>query len=205
MTAQPPAGQSQWATIIARDPGHSQRYIDRFAMLAAQGADLVGEARLIDAIVGRGSTIQDAGYGPGRHCGYLHRAGHRVVGVDLDPALITEARRAEPGPDYVVGDLAGFELPSDGPQTFDAILCAGNVMGFLHPATRRPVLAGFRDRLAPAGRGVVGFGAGRGYDFDDFFADVDAVGLTREQTFATWDLRPFTDQANFVVAVLSAG
>ena len=205
MTAQPPAGQSQWATIIARDPGHSQRYIDRFAMLAAQGADLVGEARLIDAIVWRGSTILDAGCGPGRHCGYLHRAGHRVVGVDLDPALITEARRAEPGPDYVVGDLAGFELPSDGPQTFDAILCAGNVMGFLHPATRRPVLAGFRDRLAPAGRGVVGFGAGRGYDFDDFFADVDAVGLTREQTFATWDLRPFTDQANFVVAVLSAG
>ena len=54
-------------------------------------------------------------------------------------------------------------------------------------------------------RAVVGFGAGRGYDFDDFFADVDAVGLTREQTFATWDLRPFTDQANFVVAVLSAG
>ncbi|MEZ5127443.1 MAG: class I SAM-dependent methyltransferase [Micropruina glycogenica] len=205
MTAQPPAGQSQWATIIARDPGHSQRYIDRFAMLAAQGADLVGEARLIDAIVGRGSTILDAGCGPGRHCGYLHRAGHRVVGVDLDPALIAEARRAEPGPDYVVGDLAGFELPSDGPQTFDAILCAGNVMGFLHPATRRPVLAGFGDRLAPAGRGVVGFGAGRGYDFDDFFADVDAVGLTREQTFATWDLRPFTDQANFVVAVLSAG
>ena len=205
MTAQPPAGQSQWATIIARDPGHSQRYIDRFAMLAAQGADLVGEARLIDAIVGRGSTILDAGCGPGRHCGYLHRAGHRVVGVDLDPALIAEARRAEPGPDYVVGDLAGFELPSDGPQTFDAILCAGNVMGFLHPATRRPALAGFRDRLAPAGRGVVGFGAGRGYDFDDFFADVDAVGLTREQTFATWDLRPFTDQANFVVAVLSAG
>ena len=129
----------------------------------------------------------------------------RWYGVDLDPALIAEARRAEPGPDYVVGDLAGFELPSDGPQTFDAILCAGNVMGFLHPATRRPVLAGFRDRLAPAGRGVVGFGAGRGYDFDDFFADVDAVGLTREQTFATWDLRPFTDQANFVVAVLSAG
>lgn len=205
MTAQPPAGQSQWATIIARDPGHSQRYIDRFAMLAAQGADLVGEARLIDAIVGRGSTILDAGCGPGRHCGYLHRAGHRVVGVDLDPALIAEARRAEPGPDYVVDDLAGFELPSDGPQTFDAILCAGNVMGFLHPAIRRPVLAGFRDRLAPAGRGVVGFGAGRGYDFDDFFADVDAVGLTREQTFATWDLRPFTDQANFVVAVLSAG
>ena len=88
MTAQTPAEQSQWAQIIARDPGHSQRYIDRFKMLADQGADLVGEARLIDAMVGRGSTILDAGCGPGRHSGYLHRAGHRVVGVDLDPALI---------------------------------------------------------------------------------------------------------------------
>ena len=195
--------RSQWAEILARDPGHSQRYIDRFAMLAAQGQDLVGEARLIDAMVGRGATILDAGRGPGRHCGYRPRAGHRVVGVDLAPALIAEAGRAEPGPVYVVGDLTSYELPPEAPQAFDAILCAGNVLGFLHPDTRRPVLAGFRDRLAADGRAVVGFGAGRGYAFDDFFADVDAVGLTREQTFSTWDLRPFTPDAGFVVAVLT--
>lgn len=194
--------RSQWAEIIARDPGHSQRYIDRFAMLAAQGHDLVGEARLIDAMVGRGATVLDAGCGPGRHCGYLHRAGHRVVGVDLDPALIAEAGRAEPGPIYVVGDLASYELPADAPQRFDAILCAGNVFGFLHPDTRRPVLAGFAERLADEGRAVVGFGAGRGYAFDDFFADVEAAGLAREQTFSTWDLRPFTPESGFVVAVL---
>ena len=52
---------------------------------------------------------------------------------------------------------------------------------------------------------MVGFGAGRGYDFGDFFADVEAVGLRRDQTFATWDLRPFGDASNFVVAVLSRG
>ena len=194
--------RSQWTEIIARDPGHSQRYIDRFAMLAAQGHDLVGEARLIDAMVGRGAAILDAGCGPGRHCGYLHRAGHRVVGVDLDPALIAEAGRAEPGPTYVVGDLSSYALPADAPQRFDAILCAGNVLGFLHPDTRRPVLAGFAERLAEEGRAVVGFGAGRGYAFDDFFADVAEVGLVREQTFSTWDLRPFTAESGFVVAVL---
>jgi SAM-dependent methyltransferase len=203
VSAQLPAGQSQWAQIIARDPGHSQRYIDRFAMLAAQGHDLVGEARLIDAMMPRRSTILDAGCGPGRHCGYLHRAGHRVVGVDLDPALIAEARRVEPGPDYVVGDLAAFDLPDGVPQQFDAILCAGNVLGFVHPLTRRPILTGFRDRLTPEGRAVVGFGAGRGYDFGDFFADIEAAGLGREQTFSTWDLRPWRADANFVVAVLT--
>lgn len=76
-------------------------------------------------------------------------------------------------------------------EAFDAILCAGNVLGFLHPDTRRPVLAGFAARLAEGGRAVVGFGAGRGYAFDDFFTDVEASGLVREQTFSTWDLRPF--------------
>ena len=194
--------QSQWAQIIARDPAHSQRYIDRFAMLAAQGQDLVGEARLIDAMVARGSTILDAGCGPGRHCGYLHHAGHRVVGVDLDPAMIAEAERAEPGPDYLVGDLSDFTLPAELPQQFDAILCAGNVLGFAHPLTRRPILAAFAARLAAEGRAVVGFGSGRGYDFDEFFADADAVGLRREQTFSTWDLRPYAPGAGFVVAVL---
>lgn len=194
--------RSQWAEILARDPGHSQRYIDRFAMLAAQGQDLVGEARLVDAIVGRGAAILDAGCGPGRHCGYLHAAGHRVVGVDLDPALIAEAERAEPGPTYVVGDLTSYDLPPEAPQRFDAILCAGNVLGFLHPETRRPVLAGFAARLAEDGRAVVGFGAGRGYPFEDFFTDVDAAGLVREQTFSTWDLRPFEADSTFVVAVL---
>ncbi len=194
--------RSQWAEIIARDPGHSQRYIDRFAMLAAQGQDLVGEARLVDAMVGRGAAVLDAGCGPGRHSGYLHRAGHRVVGVDLDPALIAEAERAEPGPTYLVGDLTSYELPGEAPQRFDAILCAGNVLGFLHPDTRRPVLAGFAARLAEGGRAVVGFGAGRGYAFDDFFTDVEASGLVREQTFSTWDLRSFAPDAGFIVAVL---
>ena len=171
-------------------------------MLAAQGHDLVGEARLVDAMLPRGSVVLDAGCGPGRHCGYLHRAGHRVVGVDLDPALIAEAQRAEPGPDYVVGDLTSYDLPADVPQTFDAILCAGNVLGFVHPLTRRPILAGFAARLKPDGRALVGFGAGRGYAFADFFDDIEAVGLRREQTFSTWDLRPFDHASGFVVAVL---
>jgi SAM-dependent methyltransferase len=196
-----PAGQ--WQQIISRDPGHSTRYIERFKMLAAQGHDLFGEARLIDAIVGRGAAILDAGCGPGRHAGYLHRAGHIVVGVDVDPTLIAAAEDDDPGPTYVVGDLAGFELPLSVPREFDAILCAGNVMTFLHPETRVPVLAGFASRLAPTGRAVVGFGAGRGYGFADFLADATSAGLALESRFATWDLRPFTPDADFQVALFT--
>lgn len=192
----------QWQQMVARDPGHSARYIERFRMLAANGQDLFGEARLIDAMVGRGATILDAGCGPGRHAGYLHAAGHRVVGVDVDPVLIAAAQADSPGPDYLVADLAGFELPADLPQQFDAILCAGNVMAFLHPDTRVPALSGMAARLAPAGRAVIGFGAGRGYDFDDFLADTEQAGLELQQRFATWDLRPFTAEEQFQVAVL---
>ncbi|HRA07575.1 MAG TPA: class I SAM-dependent methyltransferase, partial [Propionicimonas sp.] len=189
--------QGQWQQMITRDPGHSARYAERFRMLAAQGQDLFGEARLIDAMVPRAAAILDAGCGPGRHAGYLHDAGHRVVGVDVDPTLIAVAGEEAPGPTYLVGDLAGFELPADVPQQFDAILCAGNVMGFLHPDTRVPVLEGFARRLAPSGRAVAGFGAGRGYDFADFFADAATAGLVVQSTFSTWDLRPFSDASDF--------
>ena len=195
--------KSQWAVMIERDPGHSARYVERFKMMAAQGADLVGEARLIDAMVPRGSAILDAGCGPGRHAGYLHRAGHRVVGVDLDPALIAAAEADEPGPLYGVSDLAALVLPPGSPEAFDIVVCAGNVLGFVHPETRRPILANLRRVLASSGRLVCGFGAGRGYAFDDFFADAAAVGLTLDSAFSTWDLRPYTDSSDFLVAVLS--
>lgn len=193
--------QGQWQQMIARDPGHSARYAERFRMLAAQGQDLYGEARLIDAMVPRAAAILDAGCGPGRHARYLHDAGHRVVGVDVDPTLIQIAGQDAAGPAYVVGDLAEFDLPADAPAEFDAILCAGNVMGFLHPQTRVPVLAGFASRLSPSGRAVVGFGAGRGYEFAEFFADVEAAGLTLQLALSTWDLRPFAADSDFLVAV----
>jgi hypothetical protein len=103
----------------------------------------------------------------------------------------------------VVGDLAGFVLPPEVPQRFDAILCAGNVMAFLHPQTRVPALTGLAGLLAADGRAVIGFGAGRGYDFDEFLADATTAGLALQQRFATWDLRPFTPAADFQVAVLA--
>jgi hypothetical protein len=49
---------------------------------------------------------------------------------------------------------------------------------------------------------VVGFGAGRGYDFDEFLADAQAGGLEPDLLLSTWDLRPFTPESEFMVAVL---
>jgi SAM-dependent methyltransferase len=152
--------------MTQQDPQHSAAYIQRFRNLAAQGMDLFGEARLIDAMLGRGSRVLDAGCGPGRIGAFLAEAGHDVVGVDVDPVLVAAAQEEHPGPRWLVGDLAELDLPARGiPEPFDAIVCAGNVMTFLAPSTRTSVLQRLRAHVASGGRAAIGFGAGRGYPF----------------------------------------
>ena len=85
-----PVEPGEWERIVAENPDHSRWYIQRFRDLAAAGDDIVGEARLIDAMVPRRSRILDAGCGPGRHAGYLHAAGHTVVGA-LDESTLRES------------------------------------------------------------------------------------------------------------------
>ncbi|CAJ1495834.1 class I SAM-dependent methyltransferase [[Mycobacterium] burgundiense] len=195
--------QSIWMQKVEADPGHSQWYIERFRAMARAGEDLVGEARLVDAMVPRGARILDAGCGPGRLSGYLSAAGHDVVGVDVDPALIEAAEQDHPGPRYVVSDLAELDLPARGiPEPFEVIVMAGNVMAFLAPSTRTTVLGKLRAHLADNGRAVIGFGAGREYDFDQFLADAAGAGLVPDLLLSTWDLRPFDDDSEFLVALL---
>ncbi|KUI32700.1 bifunctional 2-polyprenyl-6-hydroxyphenol methylase/3-demethylubiquinol 3-O-methyltransferase UbiG [Mycobacterium sp. GA-2829] len=194
---------SLWMQKVNADPGHSQWYIERFRALARAGEDLVGEARLIDAMAPRGARILDAGCGPGRVGGYLAAAGHDVVGVDVDPALIEAAEHDHPGPRWLVGDLAELDLPARGlAEPFDLIVSAGNVMAFLAPSTRAEVLRRLRAHLKPDGRAVIGFGAGRDYEFGDFLDDATRAGFAPDLLLSTWDLRPFTDGSDFLVAIL---
>ncbi|SNX97578.1 Methyltransferase domain-containing protein [Geodermatophilus sabuli] len=195
--------QSAWVQMTQDNPGHSAAYVQRFRTMARQGADLGGEARLVDALLPRRARVLDAGCGPGRVGGRLAAAGHDVVGVDVDPVLIAAAEEDHPGPRWLVGDLAELDLPAGGVAAgFDAIVCAGNVMTFLAPSTRVPVLERLRAHVAPDGRAAIGFGAGRGYVFDDFLADARTGGWTPDLLLATWDLRPFTPSSDFLVAVL---
>ncbi|WP_024795768.1 class I SAM-dependent methyltransferase [Tomitella biformata] len=182
------------------DENHSQWYIDRFREMAAQGADLAGEARLIDAMAPRGAHVLDAGCGPGRLGGELHQRGHRVVGVDVDPALIAAAGEDHPGPEWLVQNLAELDLAPREP--FDLAVMAGNVICFVAPGTEPEVLAAVARHLTPDGVLVVGFGMGRTLTVDEFDAHVAAAGLRVEQRFATWDLKPWTADADFAVSVL---
>ncbi|MCX4390289.1 class I SAM-dependent methyltransferase [Micromonospora peucetia] len=192
---------TRWQTETG--PEHSQWYIDRFRRLAAEGADLAGEARLLDAIVPPGSRILDAGCGTGRVGAALAARGHTVVGVDADPALVEAARADHPGPRWLVADLAELDLAADGePEPFDAAVVAGNVLAFVAPGTEREVLRRIAAHLRPDGVLAVGFGTDRGYPLTGFDADTLAAGLRLEHRFATWDLRPWRDDADFAVTVL---
>ncbi|AVZ41095.1 MULTISPECIES: class I SAM-dependent methyltransferase [unclassified Dietzia] len=196
-----------WKKIVDADPGHSHRYAKRWDDMVAEGVDIDGEARLIDAMAPRGARILDAGCGQGRTGAYLHERGHRVTGVDLDPHLVGRARELCPGATWEVADLAGDDWAT-GP--FDLAVSAGNVLAFVDPADRGAVLANLAARLVTPsddvggrpGRLVVGFGLDRGWTREEFDDDARRAGLELEQRWSTWDLRPFTEGSGFMVAVL---
>jgi SAM-dependent methyltransferase len=195
--------KSIWMQQVAADPGHSHWYVERFRAKARAGEDLTGEARLVDAMAPRGAHILDAGCGPGRLGGHLATVGHHVVGVDVDPVLIDAAKADHPGPDWLVGDLAELDLPARGiTEPFDVIVSAGNVVTFLAPSTRVRVLARLRAHLVANGRAVIGFGANRDYEFTQFLADATDAGFVPDLLLSTWDVRPFSDDSDFIVAIL---
>jgi hypothetical protein len=64
-----------------------------------------------------------------------------------------------------------------------------------------PTLENLRNHLTENGRVVLAYGAGRGYPFEAFFADLTTAGLTLDLALSTWELHPFTDQSDFLVAI----
>ncbi|MFD4291861.1 class I SAM-dependent methyltransferase [Rhodococcus sp. NPDC058505] len=180
-----------------RGPDGSRDYVRRFEELAESGADLHGEARAVDAMVGRGSRILDAGCGTGRVGAELARRGHAVTAVDLDPVLLAAARGTGLL-EVVQADLAELDLPG---EPFDAVVVAGNVMIFLAPGSEAQVCRRLAAHLTPGGLLVAGFATDHRYTVDAFDADLAAAGLAREHRFSTWDLRPWHPDAGWAVTV----
>lgn len=178
-----------------------QEYAARFRILAASGRDIDGEARMVDALAERGARILDAGCGAGRMAAYLAGQGHDVLGVDIDPLLIEAGRADYPGLPLQVLDLREVS-PALG--QFDLLASAGNVMVFLEPGTECHVLTALASVLRPGGRAVFGFATDRDYTHDQLDADAASVGWIREGRWATWQLDPFTDDADWAVSLYRA-
>ncbi len=181
------------------DAPRGDEYDARFERLAETGADVHGEATLVEALLaehGLGRRVLDAGCGTGRVAIELARRGCHVVGVDLDPSMLDAAHRKAPDLDWRSADLVELELG----ERFDAVVAAGNVLVFLAPGTEGVVLERLAAHVEPGGLLIAGFQLDRGLDAERYETLAEAAGLDARARFATWGREPWAggDYAVFV-------
>lgn len=174
-------------------------YDRRFEAIAAQGVDVHGEAALILSLGVR--SVLDAGCGTGRVAIELDRRGADVVGIDLDPSMLSVAVQKAPHVRWVESDL----IHADVGRTFDAVVMAGNVMVFVRPGTEGAVLDTAGRHLRPGGLLVAGFALTAGLDVTTYDGLAADAGFTLVDRWATWDREPFTPGDDYAVSVHRKG
>lgn len=187
---------TRWQRIAreAHGPAYAQEYAARFRDLAAQGGDVHGEAAFVAGLVDPPARVLDAGCGTGRVAIRLAELGYDVVGIDVDAAMLMEARAHAPALDWRVGDLA--ELATG--ATYDVVLVAGNTIPLLEPGTLGATAERLAAHVAPGGLLVCGFGLDADHLPGDCpvtpLADVDAAfaaaGLSPVRRLPGWDGGP---------------
>ena len=174
------------------DAPRGDEYDARWRTLAARGANVHGEADLVETLLReKGRTrVLDAGCGTGRVAIELARRGFSVVGVDADAPMLAAARAKAPELAWLQADLADLQ---GGPNDeFDLIVLAGNVMIFVSPGTEGRVLEQLTALLAPGGLLVAGFQLRRGrISLAEYDRLAGAAGLTPVARWSTWDREPF--------------
>jgi SAM-dependent methyltransferase len=160
--------------------------------------DVHGEATLVDSY--GSSSVLDAGCGTGRVAIELSRRGHRVVGVDVDPAMLAAARAKAPDLSWVEGDLTDPDV--DFGRRFDIVVMAGNVLIFVPTGTEGRVIANAARWLEPGGLLVTGFSiVAGGFGPTEHDALAARSGLALEDRWSSWDRRPFGPQDRYAVSV----
>ncbi|MEA3019287.1 MAG: hypothetical protein QOI47_811 [Actinomycetota bacterium] len=171
------------------------RYQARFDALAADGADVHGEASFVIAL--GPASVLDAGCGSGRVAIELARRGIDVVGVDVSASMLATARRSAPIIDWIEHDLATLALG----RRFDVVVLAGNVPLFTAPGTQAALVAGCARHVAPGGALVAGFQLDGVYDLASYDAHCEDAGLVLHERHSTWARAPYVDGDAYAVSV----
>jgi SAM-dependent methyltransferase len=177
-------------------------YDAAWTKMAAAGEPIHGEVDLIldvagEQALGPSPAMLDAGCGTGRVAIELAARGVDVVGIDLDEAMLAEARSKAPDLRWIHGDLTDFDLDT----TFDLVVLAGNVIVFVTPGSEGAVLANIAHHLRPGGLLVAGYRTDeRRLAFADFDRHAEAAGLDLVHRWSSWDRAPF-DDGDYAVTV----
>ena len=117
------------------------------------------------------------------------------------PVLIEAAIEDHPGTQWLVGDLAELDLAAQGVAADFEVVVAGNVMPFLAPSTRRECSSACAAR-SPSAAGSSSASARTRLRLRRLPRRRPGLGLEPDLLLAGWDLRPFRDDSDFLVAIL---
>jgi Methyltransferase domain len=176
----PSASQRQTAAAL---PNPLQRVKSSYDAVAAEYAQRIwGEpegkpfdrALLHEIAAGATGLIRDLGCGPGHVAHYLHQRGAAVLGIDLSPAMIAEARCRYPTLRFETGDIRSLPHADN---TFRTVVA---MYSLIHLSDRElaDALLEVHRTLVPGGR----FALAKGW-----LCDLTVVGLThRRSAISAW-------------------
>jgi uncharacterized protein YceH (UPF0502 family) len=123
-------------------------------------AELPFETWLLDRVLrhAAGRPVVDAGCGPGHVTAYLADRGADVMGIDISPAMVTEARQRFPGRSFEPGDLRRLSRPATS-SGWAAVLGWYSLI-HLGASELPDAVAALARPLAPGGWLVLGMHAG---------------------------------------------
>ena len=107
----------------------SEKYYDE--IYGAMGKDYLAEAQTANKFIQKykrsdGNTLLDVACGTGAHAGPLSKH-YKVTGLDLDPRMLTIARKKYPAIRFHQGDMTSFDLG----RQFDVIVCLFSSIGYV--------------------------------------------------------------------------
>ncbi len=110
---------------------HSAHIYD--LLYESSGKDYAAEATALHALMQQrtpgAASLLDVACGTGGHLVHLRRW-YEVVGVDIDPGMLSEARRRLPEETFIEGDMRSFSLD----RSFDAVSCLFSSIGYMRSA-----------------------------------------------------------------------
>jgi len=124
-------------------------------------AEEPGDLELFRALARRtGSPIIELAVGTGRVAVALARDGHRVTGVDIDPAMLVRARARGAPPDLTLVeadlvDAATVDAVADGGPYSLAIIALNSILLLASAERQRAAVATMARLLGPAGLAVI--------------------------------------------------